>query len=306
MQFRQLEIFLAVARNNSFSKAASAMNLAQPTVSSHIRALETELDAKLFVRSTKGLSLTPQGQLFYTYASQIINFSERAQTELHTMEADHQNKLTVSASTVPAQYLLPAILPAVKRKYPKTHFCIRQGDSATAVADVLNGDAEVAIVGSQEAKPNLQYLPLIEERLVVAAPNTPYFRSMKGKIGADVLQNFPFIMREPGSGTQKNLERFLLEKGVALEEMQIVAEMSSTECVLRSIENGLGISIVSRMAAEYFLDSNKLLLFDLDGPLSVRQFFVAIREDVPLSPAARCMMENLQTLGRAGANVALP
>lgn len=299
MQFRQLEIFLAVARNSSFSKAADAMKLAQPTVSSHIRALEVELDAKLFVRSTKGLSLTPQGQLFYTYASQIVNFCERAQTELHTMEEDHQNKLTVSASTVPAQYLLPTILPAVKRQYPKTHFCIRQGDSASAVADVLNGDAEVAIVGIQEAKPNLQYLPLIEERLVAVTPNTPYFRSMKGRLGMDVLQNFPFIMRESGSGTQKNMERFLLEQGVALEEMQIVAEMPSTECVLRSIENELGISIVSRMAAEFFLDSNKILLFDLDGPLSVRQFFIAIREDVPLSPAARCMMEAFRKIGQS-------
>ena len=301
MQFRQLEIFLAVARCNSFSKAADAMLLAQPTVSSHIRALETELNAKLFVRSTKGLSLTPQGQLFYTYASQIINFSERAQSELTAMEEAHSNTLAISASTVPAQYLLPSILPAVKRRYPKTRFRIRQGDSVSAANDVCNGDAEVAIVGSKDARAHLQYLPLIEEPLVVAAPNTPYFRSMRGAINADVLQNFPFLAREAGSGTRKNMEAFLTSEGVLLEQMQIVAEMPSTECVLRSVESGLGISIVSKLAADYFIGSGKLLLFPLHGPLATRQFYIVIREDMPLSPAARCMMKMLQAPGRVDA-----
>ena len=296
MQFRQLEIFLAVARNNSFSKAADAMMLAQPTVSSHIHALEAELDAKLFVRSTKGLRLTPQGQLFYTYASQIVNFSERAQTELRAMDEAHQNTLTVSASTVPAQYLLPAILPIVQRRHPKTRFRLRQGDSATAVSDVVNGDAEIAIVGSDTSKPNLQCLPLMTERLVVAAPDTPYFRSMQGVIGVDVLQNFPFLAREEGSGTRRNMETLLRGRGVSLERMQIVAELPSTECVLRCVENGLGISIVSKLAADSFLSSGRILLFSLDGPLSERRFYLVVREDVPLSPAARCMMEAFQSM----------
>lgn len=278
------------------------MLLAQPTVSSHVRALETELGAKLFVRSTKGLSLTPQGRLFYTYASQIMHFSERAQAELTAMEETQKNTLTVAASTVPAQYLLPSVLPAVKQLYPKTRFCIRQGDSASAANDVLNGDAEVAIVGSRDARPHLRYLPLMEEPLVVAAPNTPFFRSMKGSIEPDVLQNFPFLAREAGSGTRKNTEAFLIAAGVLLDEMQIVAEMPSTECVLRGVESGLGISIVSKLAADYFTGAGKLLLFPLSGPLATRQFYTVTREDVPLSPAARCMLDMLQTPARTDAD----
>lgn len=297
MQLRQLEIFLAVAKRQSFSKAAEAMSLAQPTVSSHVRALETELGARLFVRSTKGLGLTEQGRLFYTYAAQIINFTERAESEVRAMEEQRQNRLAVSASSVPAQYLIPAVLPEVRRKHPSVCFCIREGDSTRAAEDVLNGEVELGIVGSEEPGANLKYLPVVEERLVLVTPDTPEFRELNGRLDAMTLQNLPFIAREEGSGTRKNTEALLRSMSVLPERMRVAAELPSTECVMRSVMNGLGVSIVSKLAADSCANSGGLLLFELDGPLARRWFYCVFREDMPVSPGAQSLIDALRAMG---------
>lgn len=300
MQLRQLEIFLAVARNSSFSKAAEALFLAQPTVSSHVRALEEELHARLFVRSTKGLELTPEGRLFYTYASQIVHFCERAKAELGDMAEEKQNRLLIAASTVPAQYLLPEALPAVKRRYPKTVFIIRQGDSASAVQAVLNGEAEIGVVGDRVERPELSFTLLCEERLVIAAPNTPYFRALHGELAPEELRQHPFLMRESGSGTRRIAEALLGELGVQPDGMQIAAELSGTEGVLRCVESGLGLAVVSGMAAARFAAAGKLLCFPVDSPSARRRFYAVTREDVPLTAAASYVVETLQKRGAAG------
>ena len=294
MQLRQLEIFLAVARHNSFSQAAAALYLAQPTVSTHVRLLEEELHTRLFLRSTKGLSLTPEGKLFYTYASQIVNFCQRARDELKNMEEGQQNQVTVAASSVPAQYLLPAILPQVRKRHPRTCFHLLQGDSSFAVQAVLTGQAELGVVGHKENRPELQYSPLMEEKLVAATPNSAFFRSMQGRLDPDVLQNFSFILREPGSGTRRSMEEFLASQNVQPDKMQIAAELPSTEAVLRSVQNGLGLSIVSKLAADFFIDSGQILVFEFDSPLMRRQFYAVARRDVPLLPASQYMLDLLK------------
>lgn len=299
MQLRQLRIFIEVARFCSFSKAAEALFITQPTVSAHIRALEDELGAKLFVRSTRELALTPEGQLFFTYASQIVNLSVRAQDELRSMRAEGETSLTVAASTVPAQYLLPEILPRVRARYPRVRLRVTEGDSASAVESVQRGAAQLGIAGLCTDAPGLRFVPLIEEELVAAAPNTQYFRAMDGVLAQDVLQNFSFIMREEGSGTRKQTERLLESIGVRTEGMSAAAVLSGTETVLRAVMNGLGISIVSRLAAERFAPSGELILFGFDAPYAKRSFYAVYREDVPLCAAAECVVAELAAMGAA-------
>lgn len=299
MQLRQLRIFIEVARLSSFSKAAQALFITQPTVSAHIRSLEDELGAKLFVRSTKGLSLTCEGRVFFTYAAQIVNFCERAQDELRTMRGGGETSLTVAASTVPAQYLLPEILPRVRERFGNVKLRVNEGDSAEALEMVETGAAALGVVGTRAERAGLRFVPVIEEELVAAAPDTEYFRAMEGRLAPDVVQNFPFIMREEGSGTRERTEQLLESIGVRTEGLREAAVLSGTETVLRAVMNGLGISIVSRLAAQRFAPAGELVLFRFDAPYAKRQFYAVYREDMPLGAAAAFIIDELSALGAA-------
>ena len=152
MQLKQLEVFVQVARLKSFSKAADALYLTQPTISAHISALEGELGSKLVVRSTKEIQLTATGNILYGYANQILGLCERAEQEVKTASSDIQGALSIAASTVPSQYLLPRILPHLRKRYPKVFFQVFQGDSSQVAQRIFENGAEMGIIGSPVQK----------------------------------------------------------------------------------------------------------------------------------------------------------
>lgn len=106
MHLKQLEVFVNVVKLKSFSKAAEAVYLSQPTVSAHINALEDELDAKLIVRSTKEVYPSKAGKIFYQYALEMLNLRDMAMQEVKSYSTQVRGTLDVAASTVPSQYLL--------------------------------------------------------------------------------------------------------------------------------------------------------------------------------------------------------
>ena len=109
MNLKQLEAFVEVAQSGSFSKAAKKLFLTQPTISAHIASLEKELDTRVFVRNTKEVSLSPEGQKLYTYARQILDLTEKIREEFGRHDEEEQKCVTIAASTIPAEYLLPDI-----------------------------------------------------------------------------------------------------------------------------------------------------------------------------------------------------
>ena len=293
MQLKQLEVFVHVARLKSFSKAAEALFLTQPTVSAHISALETDLGTKLVVRSTKETCLTPTGEMLYDYAAQILGLCERAVQDIKNACSDIQGSLAIAASTVPSQYILPHFLPYLRRIYPKVFFEIYQGDSSQVVQKVYENGAELGIIGSPIQKAGCTCTPFLTERMVIVTPNTPYYQILNGKMSADVLRTSSFLVREPGSGTRTRSEEFLRDIGVDPRDLSLVAQMQSTESILQGVKSGLGIAIVSGLAAESFCRSNELLVFDYDNPLLTRKFYLIYYKSHPLSPIAELLLDEL-------------
>ena len=293
MQLKQLEVFVNVARLKSFSKAADALFLTQPTVSAHISALENDLGTKLVVRSTKETCLTPTGEMLYDYAAQILGLCERAVQDIKNSCSDIQGSLAIAASTVPSQYILPHFLPYLRRLYPKVFFEIYQGDSNQVVQKVYESSVELGITGSPIQKAGCVCTPFLTERLVIVTPNTPYYQILGNKISPDILRTSPFLVREPGSGTRVRSEEFLRDIGVDPRDLSLVAQMQSTESILQGVKNGLGIAIVSGLAAEAFCRNNELLVFDYDNPLLSRKFYMAYYKSHALSPIAELLLEEL-------------
>ena len=172
MNLKQLEAFVKIADSGSFSKAAKELFLTQPTISAHISSLEKELNSRLFVRNTKEVRLSESGEILYNYAKQMLVIQERIGEAFSTNDIKEQQCITIAASTIPAQYLLPNILVAFSEKYPNQQFKIVETDSAKVVEHVMNHIADVGFTGTVLDKKLCKHIPFYQDELVVITPNT--------------------------------------------------------------------------------------------------------------------------------------
>ena len=153
MNLKQLEAFVQVAEKKNFSRAAKAMFLTQPTVSAHISGLEKELNTRLLIRNTKDVELSEEGERLYEYAKQITLLTEQIVQEFGSEpDVEEQSTVTIAASTVPAQYLLPEILAKFRQKYPKEQFQILESDSTGVVEQVAARTVDIGLTGRSEER----------------------------------------------------------------------------------------------------------------------------------------------------------
>lgn len=288
MNLKQLEAFVQVAEKKSFSKAAQAMFLTQPTVSAHIAALEKEFHKRLIIRNTKGVELSADGSRFYDYAKQVVLMVEEMMQEFGAEQiVGEQSLVKIAASTVPTLYLLPDILVKFRQKYPKEQFQIVEGDSASVIEQVALRNVDIGFTGTEIPNKYCEFIPFYEDDLIVITPNTERYHQRKQ--GEDVLewvQNEPLIMREEGSGTRKETEKILQKFGVRIDELNVVATVENPEAIKRSVSNGMGISVLSALSASDAVINGSVLGFSLGEMLGKRQIYVVYNHNFHLTPGA--------------------
>ncbi len=286
MNLKQLEAFVRVSERRSFSKAAKELFLTQPTVSAHISSLEKELNARLFVRNTKEVDLSEEGKKLYDYAKQMVDLEHKIEDTFHGDKENEQQCITIAASTVPAQYLLPQILARFNEKYPKEQFRIRETDSAQVVEQVLNRTIDIGFTGTVLEKKHCVYIPFYEDELIIITPNNERYRKFcKDGMITNWIADEPLIMREEGSGTRKEAEKQLRKSGIDISSLNVVARIENQEAIKRSVENGMGVSIISRLAAQKDIENGLLLGFDLPAGDRVRNINIVYNKGIRLSGA---------------------
>lgn len=286
MNLKQLEAFVCVSERRSFSKAAKELFLTQPTVSAHISSLEKELDARLFVRNTKEVDLSEDGKKLYDYARQIVDLEYKIEDVFSGGKEQEQQCITIAASTVPAQYLLPQVLARFNEKYPKEQFKISEADSTQVVEQVLDRTIDVGFTGTVLEKKRCVYIPFYEDELIIITPNNEKFRKLNEKDGKAMwIGEEPLIMREEGSGTRKEAEKQLRKSGIDVATLNIVASIENQETIKRSVENGVGISIISKLAAQKEIEEGNLLGFELPSGDRIRNINIVYNKDIRMSGA---------------------
>ena len=264
MNLKQLEAFVQVSESGSFSKAAKELFLTQPTISAHISSLEKELNVRLFMRNTKEVSLSDDEKDLYRYAKQITDL-EKAIAERFYMDSDDgKHFITIAASTIPAQYLLPKVLMCYRERYPKEQIKIMETDSSEVVTQVVDHMVDVGFTGTVLEKKHCKYIPFYKDELAVITPDTPEYRILKEQNRDDIdwIKRKPLILREEGSGTRKEAEKQLKNAGISMEDLDIVASIANQETIKKSVKQGMGITVLSRLAAE---DEDGLLIFPIPG-----------------------------------------
>lgn len=264
MNLKQLEAFVQVSESGSFSKAAKELILTQPTISAHISSLEKELNVRLFIRNTKEVSLSDDGKDLYRYAKQITDLEKAIEERFYMDSDDGKHFITIAASTIPAQYLLPKVLMCYRERYPKEQIKIMETDSSEVVTQVVDHMVDVGFTGTVLEKKHCKYIPFYKDELAVITPDTPEYRILKEQNRDDIdwIRRKPLILREEGSGTRKEAEKQLKNAGISMETLDIVASIANQETIKKSVKQGMGITVLSRLAAE---DEDGLLIFPIPG-----------------------------------------
>ena len=236
------------------------------------------------MRNTKEVHLSQSGETLYTYAKQMLLLQDKIEEAFATKEEKEQQCITIAASTIPAQYLLPEILVAFNAKYPDQQFKLVETDSAKVVEHVLNHTADVGFTGTTLDKKTCKHIPFYQDELVVIAPNTEKYQELlKTEQKATWIVDEKLIMREEGSGTRKEAEKQLKKIGVMPTKLNVIASMENPEAIKKAVANGMGISIISKLAAADEVQKGNLLVLPVDSENSKRDINVVY--DLNLQPS---------------------
>ncbi|MBM6970096.1 LysR family transcriptional regulator [Mordavella massiliensis] len=288
MNLKQLEAFVQVAEGGSFSRAAKELYLTQPTISAHIASLEKELNVRLFIRNTKEVSLSEDGKELYKYAKPMMDLEHKIEERFGSGEEPGKHCITIAASTVPAQYLLPAILKRYNEKYPEEQLKILEMDSAKVVLRVIDHMVDVGLTGTTLEKKHCRYVPFYKDQLVVITPNTEKYRKLQAESADDIswICQESFIMREEGSGTRKEAEKQFARAGISVEKLDVIASIENQETIKKSVSQGLGISVLSALASKDEVEEGHILAFPIPGADSGRNINLVYNKNYQLSRSA--------------------
>lgn len=246
LNLHYLRLFAVVADAQSISRGARVAHISQPAVSKALTLLELQVGAPLLERGRRGVLLTEAGRALHAHARAIFEEERAAEEELARLRGVEHGTVRIGASTTIATYLLPELLATFHRLHPRVAMRVASANTQETTQRLIARELDVALVEGPVHDRRVQALPWREEELVViAAPGHPLTTTRR--IDARDLADELFILREAGSGTRDVVETALRRHRVLLSQ---TLEVGSTEAIKQAVAAGLGISVVSRTAAE--------------------------------------------------------
>ena len=261
-----------------------------------MRSLEEELHTRLILRTTKKTTITTRGYQLYDSAVRMLEIRNNL---LENFTGVKKHMIDLAASTIPSSYLLPEILAAFGKTHPDIYFHSIQADSAESINRVLDGTADLALVGQNTRDETCVFLPFCQDELVIATPITSHYLGLQNK--SVTFEDFikdPVIIREKGSGTKKEMDLFLEQIGVTPSDLNVIARMNDLEGIKKSIVNGLGISILSARSAIDLQKTKQILLFPLEESAHKRTFYIVYSKNRILKPHVRQFIQFVQNFYR--------
>jgi DNA-binding transcriptional LysR family regulator len=290
MDIHQLKVFASVFKNKSFSRASQKLNLSQPTISAHIKALEEEYNCKLFDRLGRTIIPTNEAEVLYKHAIEIIEKSDSVKEAIGKCKEEITGKLIIGASTIPGTYLLPFLIKVFQEKYPSVSIQVLISDSKKVIEDVSQFELLIGIVGAKLDNELIDYAPFIEDELIVVS--SPALIK-ENKMTLKNLMKFPIVLREEGSGTRRETEKILESRGISLERLNIAGIFGSTDAVKQAVKAGLGVSILSRFSVTDELKHKILKEIKLIDLQMKRKFYIVTHKKRTLPQAYKIFLEHI-------------
>jgi len=248
MEDHKLKVFCTVAETRSFSKTSEIIHLTQPAVSLQIQALEEMYETKLFDRSSSRVTLTPAGEVLYKYAKEILALYTAAEKVLGEMTGLVKGSITIGAGSTIGNYMLPSVISDFRKTHPKIKVHLSVANMQRIIELLNAGNINVGLVEGDVKRQKIVVDKLLSDELLLIVP-THHPWAKRKEVSVSELIEEPFILREAGSGTRQTIEKFLARHGITLQAMKVSMVLGTTQAIKEAVENGLGVSIVSRWAA---------------------------------------------------------
>jgi DNA-binding transcriptional LysR family regulator len=258
LQLPHLVTFSKAAELSSFTGAAKALRLTQTSVSQRVQALERTLGTPLFKRQGGRVLLTEPGQKLYDYAQRILDLHRQARREITGREAPQVGgELSLAASSIPGEHLLPALLSLFGQKHPHIRVRATVSDSLRVIAQVERGEVSLGLVGRKTDSPHLEFRYLATDRMVLVVPSD-HALSKRKKLSVRLLARHPLVLRETGSGLRHCFEKSLDRAGLSLSDLRVALELGSNEAIKEGVLRGIGVAILSAYAVQKELRTGQL------------------------------------------------
>ena len=277
MADRRLQVFHAVAKHLSFTRAADALFMTQPAVTFQIKQLEEQYSTRLFERRHGSISLTPAGELVLSYAERILALSDEMDIRLSEMTGEMRGPLLVGASTTIAEFMLPRVLGEFNALYPQVRARLIVANSESIENRVAEHTIDIGLIEAPAKLGGLTSQICCEDELrVICAPDYP-LAEMKA-ITPKALAEYEFISREPGSGTREITDAYFRSHHIAPDSLKMQMELGSPEALKGVVSTGLGFAIVSRAVVDKELQLGDLVSIPLKPPLT-RSLYLVFPQD---------------------------
>ena len=279
----QLATFQVVAKHCSFVRAAEELHFSQPAVSAQIRLLEQSLGVKLFDQIGRKTHLTQAGEELYLYSQKIFSVIDETLEVMDALRTPHYGRLSVGADTTVGSYVIPGFLGKFRQIYPQVEISLQVLNRASLVEAILNNRVEMAVMGAVPEDAPVEFEPFAFNPLVLVAAPTHRLAGLKN-VPIEELGREHFLLREPGSGTRTALVKALDEAGVPL---QVSMQVGNNSAIKQGVAAGLGIALISHVAIDMELETNRLVILDVEGFPIIRQWRLVHVKDKYLSATAR-------------------
>jgi DNA-binding transcriptional LysR family regulator len=254
MELWQLEVFMAVVEEKSFSRAGRRLGRTQPAISSSIKLLEGELGEPLFDRLGKSIKLTAAGELLTDYAKRLLSLRGEALDAMGELRGLGRGTLSLGANETTCLYLLPEVLASFKRAYPHVQVDIQRAITRAITEKVVDGSLDFGIVTLPIHNPRLETVTIHQDDMALIVSPSHKLAARRSVQMTD-LAGEPFILHKIGTTTRERLVKHFIDGGV---KMKVTIELASIETIKRFVSIGMGISIVPRLCIAKEIEDGSL------------------------------------------------
>ena len=284
-------VFYYLANFGSVTKAAGELSISQPAVSQAIKQLENTLDAALFHRAAKGVRLTSEGELLYSYVAKGYEQIEMGVKKVHQMQNMELGEVRIGASDMTLQFYLLPYLEKFHEQYPGIKVIVTNAPTPETLNYLREGHIDFGIVSTPfPERPDIQMIPVREIEDVFVAGRR-FFSYKNRTLDFQKLESLPLIFLEKNTSSRSYMDEFLAGNGVYV---QPEFELATSDMIVQFVRRNLGVGCVMRDFARDYVESGLLFELRFNKIIPKRQFCVVRNTKMPMAPAAEKLLEIME------------
>ena len=274
LNIHEVNTFLVAAETENFSEAAHQLHMTQPAVSMQIQSLEQRLGVNLFERSGRRIRLSEAGETLMPMARDLVNMALRIEEVMKSLGGEVMGHLKIGCSTTAGKYILPQLVARFRQMHPRVQVTIITSGRDQVMQMLHDGITHISCISSLINRRDVEFKPFFTDRVVLIVPvEHPW--ADRESIQPQELTQVDFILRDDTAGTRRVMEEGLLEHGVHLDDLNVVMELGNAEAIEMAVEEGIGVSFVSRLVAQRGVKLGRIKIVEVEGMNLERKIYMA-------------------------------